>query len=56
MHWLLSKSNYAAICEYGMSFVVNEGVQPRERCAVMEPGVDDAICQQLGDAQRNIGL
>jgi glycosyltransferase involved in cell wall biosynthesis len=33
---------FAAICEADLNFVVDEGVQPRERCAVIEPGVDDA--------------
>lgn len=33
---------FAAICKADMNFVVDEGVQPRERCAVIEPGVDDA--------------
>jgi glycosyltransferase involved in cell wall biosynthesis len=33
---------FAAICEADMNFVVDEGVQPRERCAVIEPGVDEA--------------
>lgn len=34
---------FAAICEADMNFVVDEGVQPRERCAVIEPGVDEAF-------------
>jgi glycosyltransferase involved in cell wall biosynthesis len=33
---------FAAICEADMNFVVDEGVQPRQRCAVIEPGVDEA--------------
>ncbi len=34
---------FAAICEADMNFVVDEGVQPRERCAIIEPGVDEVF-------------
>ena len=34
---------FAAICEADRSFVVNHKVQNSERCAVVEPGIDEAF-------------
>jgi glycosyltransferase involved in cell wall biosynthesis len=34
---------FAAICEADMKFVVKQGIQPLDRCVVVEPGIDQAF-------------
>jgi glycosyltransferase involved in cell wall biosynthesis len=33
---------FVAICEADVKFVVQQGIQPSDRCAVVEPGIDEA--------------
>lgn len=34
---------FAAICQADVDYVVRNGIQPLERCAVIEPGIDDVF-------------
>jgi glycosyltransferase involved in cell wall biosynthesis len=34
---------FAAICDADLNFIVDRGLQPQERCAVIEPGIDDSF-------------